>query len=627
MNSKKQRKIQKQILKEARKKRQEEIDLIDNLQNNINVGSGSNKIPLLLDDTSQSSIEKLFSDTVSGQGHIDLGLNDNKLISNDISFFNPAIKNKVREKDVKKIADKKYQKMKKHMQKDRDKLRRKEAESVNNIFFTARNGGFRWTYEYSDHCLMRHNKGNLRYGYARFFDPETVQELARGEDVDLNLLRPQTFIDEFNQSLDIEEFLKNYDESSVEGKYKFQPYYQWLINIESPYGYEPWKNIVSWILNLYSAFPTVSQCKKYVKKDSTFNGWVFEQRNREWNKDSITALGIPLSKSLATRWSYALEARTIASFIGFKNIEPRYISKDFCIKNFYQDLPPLPTVGDKETNSSFIMMLPKKVCQYIMAGIPESAIIEDNLTVEHKKLLPKKDDDAYCPDQVALIVMTNTKWREIFRESCDNEDPKKGFAKPTRQESIAGVCSNNKDHPDACMHKPGFKLLALTDEAMYCYADYNWETGTKNIRSVTETIRQHCNWNGNAIDDEYLQDDFEEGHMLFNGLINIAANAIIDQNREKEVVEIESLGLPRATKDEPTEKKDYKKPIKWITTEREKRKKYIYPEGHVPQKGSPKCEHIRSGHWRNVWIGRGKDKQKSRVWIPEMYVQGNKGKK
>ena len=115
--------------------------------------------------------------------------------------------------------------------------------------------------------------------------------------------------------------------------------------------------------------------------------------------------------------------------------------------------------------------------------------------------------------------------------------------------------------------------------------------------------------------------------MLFNGLINIAANAIIDQNREKEVIEVESSGLSRSTKEETTEKKDYKKPIKWITTEREKRKKYIYPEGHVPQKGSPKCEHIRSGHWRNVWIGRGKDKQKSRVWIPEMYVQGNKGKK
>ena len=62
------------------------------------------------------------------------------------------------------------------------------------------------------------------------------------------------------------------------------------------------------------------------------------------------------------------------------------------------------------------MMLPKKVCQYIMAGIPESAIIEDNLTAEHKKLLPKKEDDAYCPDQVALLVITNKKWREVMKE-------------------------------------------------------------------------------------------------------------------------------------------------------------------------------------------------------------------
>ena len=70
MNSKKQIKLQKQILKEARKKRQEELDAIDNLQNNINVGSGSNKIPLLLDNTAQSNIEKLLSDTANGQGLI-----------------------------------------------------------------------------------------------------------------------------------------------------------------------------------------------------------------------------------------------------------------------------------------------------------------------------------------------------------------------------------------------------------------------------------------------------------------------------------------------------------------------------------------------------------------------------
>ena len=44
-----------------------------------------------------------------------------------------------------------------------------------------------WTYQYSDHCLMRHNKGNLRYGYARFFDPKTVQEVGTKQ-VDLNLL-------------------------------------------------------------------------------------------------------------------------------------------------------------------------------------------------------------------------------------------------------------------------------------------------------------------------------------------------------------------------------------------------------------------------------------------------------
>ena len=84
MNSKKQIKLQKQILKEARKKRQEELDAIDNLQNNINVGSGSNKIPLLLDNTPQSNIEKLLSDTVNGQGLIDLGLD-----THDSKRFDP----------------------------------------------------------------------------------------------------------------------------------------------------------------------------------------------------------------------------------------------------------------------------------------------------------------------------------------------------------------------------------------------------------------------------------------------------------------------------------------------------------------------------------------------------------
>ena len=598
MNSKKQIKLQKQILKEARKKRQEELDAIDNLQNNINVGSGSNKIPLLLDNTPQSNIEKLLCDTVNLHGLIDLGLD-----THNSKRFDPETK--ALEEAVMKIADKKFQKVKKYMKKNIDKKAIKDS-----ILNQNGTGAIEWTYQYSDHCLMRHNKGNLRYGYARFFDPKTVHEIGTKE-VDLNLLRPQTFIDRFNQHV-------GSTGCSVEELYERD----WC-QIRSPYGYESWQNILAWLTNLYFACPSYKQNQKLVKKDFKFDFNSFESRNIEWNYDSTQALGIPFSKALNSRWSYGIETRVFAHYMTNNGIEPRYISKDFCIQSFYQDIPPLLNVGEKEADSSFIMMLPKKVCQYIMAGIPESAIIEDNLTAEHKKLLPKKEDDAYCPDQVALLVITNKKWRELVKEQCDL-DSDKGFGKASKYDNIKKANSNNKDHPDAYMFKPGFKIVALTDEAMYCFADYNWETGTKNIRSVTETICQHCNWNGNKIDDEHLQDDFEEGHMLFNGLINIAANAIIDQNREKEVVEIESLGLPRATKDETTEKKDYKKPIKWITTEREKRKKYIYPEGHVPQKGSPKSEHIRSGHWRNVWIGRGKDKQKSRVWIPEMYIQGNK---
>ena len=114
MNSKKQIKLQKQILKEARKKRQEELDAIDNLQNNINVGSGSNKIPLLLDNTPQSNIEKLLSDTVNGQGLIDLGLD-----THNSKRFDPETK--ALEEQIMKVADKKFQKVKKYMKKNVDK--------------------------------------------------------------------------------------------------------------------------------------------------------------------------------------------------------------------------------------------------------------------------------------------------------------------------------------------------------------------------------------------------------------------------------------------------------------------------------------------------------------------------
>jgi len=482
------------------------------------------------------------------------------------------------------------------------------------------NGSIKYTYQYSYHCLMRHNKGGLRYGYATFFDPYLVNEIGTKK-VDLTSLRPQTFIDKFNE---INVKKDAYSIIGVEELYERD----WC-KIKSPYGYESWQGILAWLTNLYFACPSYKQNQKLIEKDFKFDFHDFESRNIEWNHDSIQALEIPFSKVLNGRWSYGIETRVIAHYITNTGIEPRYISKDFCIENFYQDIPSLPSVGEKEADSSFIMMLPKKVCQYIMAGVPENAIIEDNLTEEHKKLLPKKEDDAYCPDQVAILVITNKKWRELVKEQCDLDKiaaSDKGFGKASKYDNIKKASSNNKDHPDAYLFKPGFKIVALTDEAMYCFADYNWETGTKNIESIPETIRQHCNWNGNEVDDEFSQDDFEEGHMLFNGLINIAANAIIDQNREKQVIEIESLGLSRSTKEETTEKKDYKKPIKWITTEREKRKKYIYPEDHVPQKGSPKSEHIRSGHWRTVWIGRGKDKQKSRVWINEMYVKGNKEK-
>ena len=127
MNSKKQIKLQKQILKEARKKRQEELDAIDNLQNNINVGSGSNKIPLLLDNTPQNNIEKLLSDTVNGQGHIDLSLEDNK-----IRFLHPSITgfksdSETIEKEVMRIAEKKFQKIEKYAKKNSKNKSTKDA--------------------------------------------------------------------------------------------------------------------------------------------------------------------------------------------------------------------------------------------------------------------------------------------------------------------------------------------------------------------------------------------------------------------------------------------------------------------------------------------------------------------
>tara|TARA_B100000287_G_scaffold280362_1_gene264224 strand:- start:270 stop:2009 length:1740 start_codon:yes stop_codon:yes gene_type:complete len=566
----------KKLLAKEKRKEQEKVDIIGSLENRINHAELTVDSILGLENSKQRQIN-----TIKGlQSKYELSINNPKKF----------------EQQYKKITEKSL---------DREG---KEWQMIKQL-----HGVIKYTYEYSDHCLMRHNKGNLRYGYVRFFDPDLVHELATSEDeeIEINSLRTQKFIDAFNRI--------SYD---IPNCYEAD----WF-KIESPFGYEPWQNILSWLTNLYFACPTQNQNLKLVKETYRFDYQSFECRSIDWNIDSLKVLDIPFIKDLC-KWSYGLEHRVIAHTLTKDCVEPVYLTKRFCIQKFYQDIPPLINVGEKETDSCFIMMLPKKICQYIIAGVDEEEIIENKLTKKYKKLLPKREDEDYCPDQVAILVITNKRWRRLVKEECekfvDIKPNNKGFGYKSRYETISKEAIQNIDHPDACMFKPGFKMVTLTDEAIYCFADYNWETGTKNIRSVSKTVRQHCNWNGNEIDQEFIDDDFQEGHMLFNGLINIAANTIIQMNREKEIIEVESSGLNRTAKEEKTESKEYKKPIKWIGIDPEVKKKYIYPEDHVPEKGSPKCEHIRSGHWRNVWVGKGKDKQKTKVWVNEMYIKGNK---
>ena len=387
-----------------------------------------------------------------------------------------------------------------------------------------------------------------------------------------------------------------------------------------------------------TVYPVIG-CRAGFVAEGAFNELEYENRYSKWNTKSLRAIDkdvLYINKRIGKfirRHSFSCENSMIAWHFLANQIEPKYVTKNFCIENFFKDVAPRENAGDKETHSSFIMMLPKKICQYIISGIPEKNIMEDGIPSKYKKLLPKKGDEDYFGDQIAILVISNKTWIEQWK-LFNSDTTSKGFGQASRDKEIDELeilFKKHKDHPESYLHKPGFKMIILGNDAAYTFADYNWETGTENIKRIEKTVSKQINWDESLKICEHTHDGFEDAGMLFNGLINIAANAILQENREKKIIDIESSGASRTIKKEDTENKEnkkYKKPIKWISTDPDTVKpRYKRPKDHVPQKGSPKCPHTRAAHDRTCWRGKGKDKQKVTIHIPTTRIHGNKEKK
>ena len=86
MNAKRKRKLEQKALKAAKKKRLKEVNCLDNLLDQLNNASESNKIPVFLEDKTESAVEKLINQVVNEQGHIDLSISNDESKDFDSQF-------------------------------------------------------------------------------------------------------------------------------------------------------------------------------------------------------------------------------------------------------------------------------------------------------------------------------------------------------------------------------------------------------------------------------------------------------------------------------------------------------------------------------------------------------------
>ena len=392
---------------------------------------------------------------------------------------------------------------------------------------------------------------NTRMGTFRFIDDVTKQ------------VTPE-LIKYFNSS-------KNFECE----KGSHNPIYQYYKNWKSPYGYAPWGWVIHWLSRLGS---------------DNFGGdqkVLLDNLSEYKSGTAITDYGIRLQTND--------EVSLIAQEFFENRGEPIWLTKEITEAFAHTDIPNFDPI-ENEVLPSFALMLPKhsfKIVEYEEDGNELKGQFTEVLTI---------------------LVVTNTCWRKRLREYLNNTKEfgkKKGYDPKQIEQFITDTFDEDNylgNTDNSYMFESGFKLLALDDKCGGLLVDFNWKTGTKNLRLLDSK-------NGKPIKRSENEDCF------YLGLINVVANAMLHLSHDTEYVTVKSPGVSRGTGFGDSDELP-PQPATWIGEDYHQPKtKYEYPVDHVSTKGKSPRPHWRRGHNRFVCQGPGR-KQRVLKWIKPVYVNG-----
>lgn len=393
---------------------------------------------------------------------------------------------------------------------------------------------------------------NTRIGAFRFID-DVAKEVT-----------PE-LIKYFNSSKNLEA-----DEKWSCGKGSHNPIYQYYKNWKSPYGYAPWGWVIHWLSRIGSA---------------NFGG------DQKMLLDKLSEYKSDTEIRLQTNDEVSLIAQSFFENRG----EPIWLTKEITEAFCHTDIPNFDPI-ENEVLPSFALMLPK-----------------------HSFRMYEYDGDDNglngLPTEIlTILVVTNTFWRKRLREYLNNTKEfgkKKGYDPKQIEQFITDTFDEDNylgNTDNSYMLESGFKLLALDDKCGGLLVDFNWKTGTKNLRLLDGK-------NGKPIKRSENED------CCYLGLINVVANAMLHLSHDTEYVTVKSPGVSRGTGFGDSDELP-PQPATWIGEDYHQPKaKYEYPVDHVPTKGKSPRPHWRRGHNRFVCQGPGR-KQRVLKWIKPVYVNG-----
>ena len=372
---------------------------------------------------------------------------------------------------------------------------------------------------------------------------------------------------------------------------------------ESPVGYVKWQ----WLINILDRISGANTSK--VDNESH---WFLSQKERE-----ETELQFRDHLEECFRYDNICEQSFVASQFLRNKAQPIYVERDIAEAFMNTEITNLEAKQDVPLPTS-VFMLPK------------------DLKIEYFT----EREREYAMRTVALVVISNEEYRksiQIFQNERLNamtNGTQTGGSLSDEEKCILDESFYDKNDAKSNMFKDGYRVLIITNQAIFDLAEFTWEKGTKELLTYDNMVSKEsfitqikkmkeeggkcpcCDEDYSTHSDNYYWKDYKKNRSEeYQKLINLAANAILILNNYEEHVTIKSPGVARGF----GESSSLAQPSKWIGENYKKKVKYEYPEDHVPSKGVAKRPHWRKGHWRNIYQGIGR-KQKQLRFIEPVYV-------